>query len=460
MEKKILSKKKKNDTEKCDMKILRSKKVIEEAKEKIKIEKKNIRERKKEEFKKTKFYKFVKRVFSFVKFDRDTYSFSDVVVVTILSLIVGAFSCMSVFVVLSGGKNYFKLSRELSKFVDVYDTLIDNYNGEIDKDKLVDEAIDGMMSSVGDNYTGYVDEENTDKFNEQVVGVYEGIGCTIQLNKNGIEVIEIFDDSPSKKAGLHVGDIILKVDDKDATKMNADDIAKYIKNKNSAEINMIVSRDSKEVKISLIRAEVQTPVVSSTIYEQNNKKIGYLNISIFSSNSSTQFKAKLKELEKDGIDSLVIDVRNNNGGYLSAVTDIASELLAKGDIIYRVEKDKKKTIMKDKNSTEREYPIAILVNQASASASEILAAAIKESYGGYVVGVTTFGKGTVQQTKQLSDGSMIKYTIENWLTPKGNWIDGIGIEPTYEIELSQEYYKKATVENDNQLQKALELVSK
>ena len=459
MEKKILSKKKKNDTEKCDRKILRSKKVIEEAKEKIKIEKKNIRERKREEFKKTKFYKFIKKTFSFVKFDKDTYSFSEVVVVTILSLIVGAFACMSVFVILSGGKNYFKLSRELSKFVEVYDTLIDNYNGEIDKVKLIDDAIDGMMSSFGDNYTGYVDEENTDKFNEQVVGVYEGIGCTIQLKEKGIEVIEIFDDSPSEKAGLHVGDIILKVDDKDTMKMNADDIARYIKNKKAAEITMIVSRDGKEVKLSLIRAEVQTPVVSSVIYEKNNKKIGYLNISIFSSNSPKQFKDKLKELENDGIDSLVIDVRNNNGGYLSAVTDIASELLSKGDIIYHVEKDKKKTVVKDKNSVEREYPIAILINQASASASEILAAAIKESYGGYVVGVTTYGKGTVQQTKQLSDGSMIKYTIENWLTPKGNWIDGVGVEPTHALGLSEEYYKNAIVENDNQLQKALELVS-
>ena len=459
MEKKKLFKKKDN-TQNDDKKILRSKKAIEEAKEKIKIEKKNIRQRRRDEFKKTNFYKFIKKFFAFAKFDKDMYSFSEVIVVTVLSLIVGAFSCMSVFVVLSGGKNYLKLSRELSKFVEVYDTLIDNYNGEIDKDKLIDEAIDGMMSSVGDNYTSYVDEENTNKFNEQVVGVYEGIGCTIQLNKKGIEVIEIFNNSPSQKAGLHEGDIILKVDDKDATKMNADDIANYIKNKSSSEINMLVSREEKEIMITLIRSEVETPVVSSAVYEKNNKKIGYLNISIFSSNSAKQFKSKLNELEKEEIDSLVIDVRNNNGGYLSAVKDIASELLSKGDIIYQAEKDKKKTVTKDKNSVEREYPISVLVNQASASASEILAAAIKESYGGYVVGVTTYGKGTVQQTKQLSDGSMIKYTIENWLTPNGNWINEVGIEPTHEVELSDEYYKNSTVENDNQLQKALELVSK
>lgn len=460
MEKKKLFRKKENEDGNIDRKILRSRKAIEEAKEKIKLEKKNIRERKREEFRKTKLYKFIKRTFSFIRADRDCYSFSEVLVVTVFSLVVGAFACFSVFAVLSGGKNYFKLSGELSKFVEVYDTLVDNYNGEIDKDKLIDEAIDGMVSSVGDNYTSYVDVENTDKFNEQVSGVYEGIGCTIQLQEEGIEVIEVFENSPSEKAGLQVGDLILKVDDEDATEMSADEIANYIKNEASLEIDMIVSRDDEEVMITLTRGEVETPVVSSAVYEKNDKKVGYLSISIFSSVSSKQFKTKLKELENIGIDGLVIDVRNNNGGYLSTVTDIASELLSKGDIIYQIEKDKKKNVTKDKSSTKREYPIAILVNESSASASEILAAAIKESYGGFVVGLTTYGKGTVQQTKQLSDGSMIKYTIENWLTPDGNWINEVGVDPTHEEKLSEKYYDNPIVENDNQLQKALELVSK
>lgn len=452
--------KKKNDALDHDKRILRSKKVIEEAKEKIKSEKKNIRNTKKQGFKNTEFYKFINKTFSFIKMERDSYSFSEVVIVTVMSLVVGAFACMSVFVVLSGGKNYFKLSNELSKFVDVYDTLIDNYNGEIDKNKLIDGAIDGLVSSVGDNYTSYVDVENTNKFNEQVSGVYEGIGCMIQLQESGIKVIEVFDDSPSEKAGLHVDDVILEVDEMDATTMNANEIADYIKKKASAEIKMVVSREDKEVELTLTRGQIETPVVNSAVYEKNEKKIGYLTISIFSSNSEKQFEAKLNELEKEGIDGLVIDVRNNNGGYLSSVTDIASQLLAKGDIIYQVEKEKKKDVTKDKTVIKRDYPIAVLVNQASASASEILAAAIKESYGGYVVGMTTYGKGTVQQTKQLSDGSMIKYTIENWLTPDGNWINEVGIEPTDEVELSEEYYTNPIVEKDNQLQKALELVSK
>ena len=167
---------------------------------------------------------------------------------------------------------------------------------------------------------------------------------------------------------------------------------------------------------------------------------------------------KLKELEMQGIDALVIDVRDNNGGYLTTVTDIASSLLPKGKNIYQIQKDNKKVATKDKTSTKREYPIAIIVNGNSASASEILAGAIKESHNGYVVGTKTYGKGTVQQVKTLSDGSMIKYTIENWLTPDGNWINEKGIEPTDEVELSKEYYENPTNENDNQLQEAINLI--
>ena len=176
--------------------------------------------------------------------------------------------------------------------------------------------------------------------------------------------------------------------------------------------------------------------------------------------SFKQFKDKLEKLEDEGIDSLIIDVRDNNGGYLSSVTDIASYLLPRGKKIYQIQKNDDREVTKDKTLAKREYPIAILVNGNSASASEILAGVIKESYGGFVVGTKTYGKGTIQQVKKLSDGSMIKYTVENWLTPDGNWIDGVGIEPTDYVELSEEYINNPIEDNDNQLKKALELVSK
>ena len=450
---------KKNDSL-SDRKILRSKRLIEEAKNKIKLEKQNIKKNKREEFKKTKFYKFFSNKFSFLKEDKDLYSFSEVLLITLVSIVIGAFACFTVLVILSGGRNYLKLSGELSKFVEVYDTIVENYNGDVDKDKLINEAIDGMVSSVGDVYTSYVGAEDTDEFNELVSGIYEGIGCTIQRQEEGVKVIEVFNDSPAMKAGLLVGDIILSVDGQDTGSMQTDEIANYIKTKTSEEIELVVLRDASEKDIIISRGKVETPVVNSTVYESNGKKVGYLAITMFTSGASKQFENKLKNLEKEGIDSLVIDVRGNNGGYLTTVTDIANLLLPKGNIIYQIQKDDNKKSSKDKTSTSRDYPIAILVNGASASASEILAAAIKESYGGFVVGTKTYGKGTVQQTKQLSDGSMIKYTIENWLTPDGNWIDGVGIVPTHEINLTEEFYNNPVLENDSQLQKAIELVSK
>lgn len=440
-------------------KISESKKRIREEKEKIRIEKRNIKKNKREKFNNSKLGKFLGRIVSFLRIDRDTYSFSEVFVITILSLLIGAFACFSVVIVITGGKNYFVLSKDLDKFVEVYETIANNYYDDVDKDKLIEEAINAMVSSVGDEYTSYVDSENTAEFNELVNGTYEGIGCTIQLQETGIVVIEVFEDGPSDKAGLKPNDIILKVDELDATTISADEVSNYIKNESDAKIEMVVKRGEEERTINLTRGTVETPVVSSAIYEQNGKKVGYLSISIFSSVASKQFNAKLDSLEDEGIDSLIIDVRDNNGGYLATVTDIISELLPKGKVIYQIETDDKKESTKDKTFASKDYPIAVLVNGASASASEILAAAIKESYDGYVVGTTTFGKGTVQQTKQLSDGSMIKYTIENWLTPDGNWINDTGIEPTHVVELSDEYYSNPIIENDSQLQKALELVS-
>lgn len=442
-------------------KILESKRIIKEEKRKIRIEKRNIRSKKICKLKNTCVYKFFNRIFSLFRNDRDTYSFSELLVVTLCSLVVGAFACFSVFTIFTGGRNYIKLSKELDKFFDVYETLTDNYNGGIDKEQLIEDAIDGMVSSVGDVYTSYADTEETEEFNELVGGVYEGIGCTIQLQEVGLKVIEVFENSPASKAGLKVDDIILKVDNIEVTQeTDVNELSNYIKTEADDKIMMVVSRQENEHTLNLIRGKVETPVVTTTVYEKNGKKIGYMGISIFSSVANKQFKDKLKFLENEGIEGLVIDVRENNGGYLTTVTDIVSQLLPKGEIIYQIEKNENREITKDKTKTKREYPIAILVNGGSASASEILAAAIKESYGGYVVGTKTYGKGTVQQVKELSDGSMIKYTVENWLTPDGNWIDGNGVEPTNEVEFNANYFQEPIAENDNQLQEALILVSK
>lgn len=445
--------------DKNNKKILESKRIIKEEKKKINLIKKNLRKEKKNKFKKTKLGKFIFRLGSIFSDDKNNYSFSEVFVVTLVSLIIGAFACFSVLTIFTGGRNYFKLSKELSKFYDAYDTINDNYYGDISKEELVDSAISGMVSSVGDIYTSYSDTDTTSKFDEMVNGTYEGIGCVIQQSETDMKIITVYDNSPAEKAGLKVDDKIIKVDDIDISTTTASKIGDYIKSEAKDKITMTIIRGEEEKVVTLSREKIEIPVVTAKTFESNGKKIGYLQISIFSSVANKQFKENLEKLEKDGIDGLIIDVRNNNGGYLTTVTDITSSLLPKGKIIYQIQKGDKKVATKDKTSTKREYPIAVLVNGGSASASEILAGAIKESYKGYVVGTKTYGKGTVQQVKKLSDGSMIKYTVENWLTPDGNWINEKGIEPTNVVDMDSAYYENPGDENDNKLQKALLLVS-
>ena len=392
--------------------------------------------------------------------ERNTYTFEEVFIIMIISLVIGFFTCFSLNKILSGGKNYRLLSKDLNKFVDAYQTILKNYPDKLDTSKLVESAIEGMMSSIGDKYTTYNDVDGATTFNETVSGTYEGIGCLVTTTENSIQIIEVFDDSPASKAGLKEKDIIKKIDGQDFSDKTSSDMANYIKESDKKEIKITIQRDSEEKEVKLKRQKLEVPTVTTKIYENNDKKIGYIDISIFSSVTDKQFKEKLKELEKKEIDGLIIDVRDNNGGYLNVVTNISSSLLKQGDIKYKLEKSNKKVeTKKDTTKEKRTYPIAVLVNAGSASASEILASAIKESYKGFVVGTNTYGKGTVQQTMNLEDGSMIKYTIENWLTPNGNWINEVGVTPTNVVELDEIYYQKPISENDNQLQEAINLVS-
>ena len=437
-------------------KILESKQVIRKEKEKIKIQKKNIRKKKIKNFKRSKLGSILGKFF----FVQDNYSFSQVFVTVLISLFLGAFACFSLFTVLSHGKNYFKLGRELSKFYEVYDVLANNYYGDVNKDKLVESAINGMVSSVGDEYTNYSDVSSANTFNTMLSGKYDGIGCIITKQNGMVTVITVYAGGPAERVGIKEGDIIKKVDDRDVSEMGVTQLANYIKEEATGEITIVIVRDSEEIDFVLKRESVEIPAISGKIFELDGKKIGYIDISLFSSVVASQFREKLIQLENDGIEALVIDVRDNNGGYLTEVSDILSYLLPKGEILYQVQNGDKKEITKDKTAEKREYPIAVITNENSASASEILAAAIKESYKGFVVGTKTYGKGTMQQVKKFSDGSLIKYTTQNWLTPEGNWINEIGVNPTNMVKMDEEYYKNPTEENDNQLQMALNLVSK
>ena len=366
--------------------------------------------------------------------------------------ILGALLCLIILYVLAGRKNYFKLYKELNKVIDTYDEITKNYYGKIDKSTLIDNAVNAMTESVKDTYTNYSDEEDTTTFMENVEGIYEGIGVSVSKKDNKLTIVKVFDNSPALKAGLKENDIIIKVDNKDFTNKDSTDLAKYIKENKNKTMKLTILRNQKEKEINITRNKVTIPTVSSKIVDAD-KKIGYISISIFSSVTEKQFTEELKKLENKKINGLIIDLRNNSGGYLNTVTNITSLFLEKGKIIYQLKNDTNTTKIKDKTKEKRTYPIAVITNRASASASEIMTAALKESYNGDVIGTNTYGKGTVQKTKKLSDGSMIKYTIEKWLTPKGIWINDVGVAPTEYIELDSS-------QDDNQLSKAIDILRK
>lgn len=433
-------------------KIEKSKNIIKKEKEKIKAER---RKQRLEKLNKTKVGRFILKIFTPKKKEIETSSLKEQIFSMIYFELIGAGLCLLILFALSGGRNYIKLYKDLNKLINAYDTIQSNYYGELNKDELVDKAIDSMVNSIGDSYTSYADKKEADNLLEDLEGTYQGIGCMVSMNEQEqIVVINVFGDGPAKLAGLQEGDIITKIDNQDFKDKTSEDMANYVKQNNSSKIKLTIIREGVEKELTISRKKVEVPSVTSQLIERDNKKIGYIDITIFSSVTYDQFKNQLEKLEKQKIEGLIIDVRNDTGGYLSAVTDISSLFLKKGQIIYQLEQDKKTEKIKDKTSEKRTYPIAVLINGTSASASEILASAIKESYGGIIVGTRSYGKGTVQKTKVLPDGSMLKYTIQHWLTPNGNWINEKGVEPTIEVDLNFE-------ENiDNQLETAINEIIK
>lgn len=392
--------------------------------------------------------------------NKDLYSVKEVVIVMIFSIGIGFLMCFGIISIFTG-KNYFKVTKDLDKVIDTYYAIVDNYYGNLDESTIIDGAVEGMISSVGDTFTTYTNTDDTETFDETINGSYEGIGCSVATYVDGkIVVIEVFEGSPSDTAGLKVGDIVTKLDNTSLEDKDGTYLSDYIKNSGKDKVVLTILRDEEEKDITINLSKVDIPCVSGQIIEKENKKIGYIKISLFANNSYKQFKNKLEKLEEEGIDSLVIDVRDNSGGYLTSVTDICNLFLEKGKVIYQLQDDSGTVKKKDTTKEKRTYDIVVLINGSSASASEILAAALKESYNGIIVGQNSYGKGTVQQTRKLLDGSMIKYTTQKWLTPNGNFINEIGVFPDYEVILAEDYYANPSIETDNQLQEAINILTK
>ncbi len=351
------------------------------------------------------------------------------------------------------------LSSDLSSIEEAYNTILDEYYEKVDEKDLIDGAINGMLGVLGDQHTVYMDEQAKEDFDTELSGEYYGIGAQIQwVEENTVKIIKVFDDSPAQKAGLKVGDVFVSIDGKSTDGMDATDIANNLRSESASRATIVVNRNGEKVTLNVEKAKVTLFSVSSEMIEENNKNIGYISVSVFGQKTYSQFYDALTKLEKSNMDSLIIDLRDNTGGYLTTVTEMLELFVDKGDILYKMQTNDGITEYKSSKNNNRNYKVIMLINESSASASEIMSAAMKENYSAILVGKTTYGKGTVQTIKNLSNNAMIKYTIEKWLTPSGESIDGVGIKPDYEVELSEEYINNSIRENDTQFQKALELL--
>jgi carboxyl-terminal processing protease len=351
-------------------------------------------------------------------------------------------------------------SQYMTEFEEAYQNVIDNYYEEVNKDELIDAAIDGMLSTL-DGYTSYMNAAETEQFNERMNGEYKGIGIEFTTDAGYVHtVVNVFEGTPAYVAGVKAGDQLVSVDKIDASTKTGTEIASYIKGADINEIKLVVKRDGKDVTLNIKKSLIELPSVTKKTLDKNGKKVGYIKVSLFADNTYLQFFQAVNSLESEGITSLVIDLRNNSGGYLHAADDMLEMFLAKGDILYKMEDKSGITDYTDQTQEKRTYPVAVLINEYSASASEIVAAAMQEIYGAQIVGTTSYGKGTVQQPSDLINGGMIKVTTDKWLTPKGNWINEKGITPTVEVQQGETYGTNPTDENDTQLQKAMELIAK
>lgn len=353
------------------------------------------------------------------------------------------------------------LSRYEEELLSNYEYILTNYYKNIDARDLVGVAIKGMIDYLDDPYADYISADNIDNFNIIIKGEYDGIGIQIGYNeKNEPIVTYVFPNSPADISGLKENDILVKIENNNVLDKNLDEIKQLVSDFGDKEFEVVYKRDDEEFHTKLKRGTIIVDSVEKKIYDRENKKIGYLKLSNFATNSYKQFDETLQELEKADIESLIIDLRDNTGGDLESVESIVSLFIPKNEVIYQMKEKDKVTKYYSKSDTKRNYQIVVLVNKNSASASELMTGALKEIYGATIIGVNTFGKGTAQQVITLNNGERYKFTTREWLTAKGNSIEGVGIEPTIKVEQSEEYTINPSEENDAQLKEALEYLCK
>lgn len=324
------------------------------------------------------------------------------------------------------------------------------YIGEINDEEMIEGAIKGYVDALGDPYTTYYTKEEMEKILEETNGNFVGIGIymTEYPAENAILVIKPIENSPAEKAGILAGDLIIKVDDVECDGSKLEEASNRIRGEEGTTVKLEIKRNGETKIFEITRKTVTISHVSTEILDND---IGYISISDFEGNCSEEFKTKYKELEKSGIKKLIVDIRNNGGGIVDEALEISNMFIEKGSTLL-ITKDKsgEEEITKAENNSIINIPTVLLVNEYSASASEILAGSLKDYQKATIVGTKTYGKGIIQALHQLSDGSGLKVTISEYYTPNHNAIHKIGITPDVEVKL--------TNDTDTQLEKAIEIL--
>jgi carboxyl-terminal processing protease len=329
-----------------------------------------------------------------------------------------------------------------------------------DKDSLLDSMYRGFMDAVDDPFTYYFDRESLRSFTNRTDGTFAGVGMLVTLSQyNQVTVVTVFSGSPAEENGMLPGDVLLAVDGNPSEGLRLEEVTGAVQGTPGTDVTLSILRNDYEFDVTITRRIIQVPSVEHRMLEDN---IGFLRLISFDGVTYNQFRAAYEDLEAQGLEGLVIDLRNNTGGRLQTVVDISSMLIPAGVIMYSENANGERTVFESESEDYIGLPLVILVNESSASASEVLAGAVRDHNTGTIVGQQTFGKGVVQSIHTLSDGSGISVTVAEYFTPNGISIHGYGLTPDYIVEVDREtafMAARLTLEEDIQLQKALEVLN-
>lgn len=353
-------------------------------------------------------------------------------IITIIVIII--IFCLLVGNVAFGKKknniNTVQMDSELKTFIEQYNYILENYYKDVDKGELIESAISGMLSSL-DEHSTFIDNDSN-SFSVSLTGYYDGVGIGINNTSNGdIIITQVYPGTPAEEAGLKNGDIVIKINNEELKNTTSSELVEKIGKLNT--MKLTIKRNGEELEVNLTKRRV---VLQSVYKEMFDNNIGYIYVDIFALNTYQQFKEALESLENNNMTKLIIDLRNNTGGHLSTVENMISLFLDKHHVIYQIEDKNGVEKNYSKGNKDKTYPIVILQNNISASASEVMTSALKENLNAYIIGEVSYGKGTVQELINVNTLGQYKVTTKKWLTPNGNWINEIGIKPDLEVSIS------------------------